>query len=222
MEDGVMEIREQVQYMAHFLDGYDIDFVVAGGFARDIYYGQRPRDADFWIENTGEALALLLDIGTPVTYAREEEIEDGGIDGYVDMMNETNHRIEAVFKWNDLDLIIIGPGVPELGSVTETFDCNLNEFTYEWQEDAVLYQGAGSPPKAKEELEFIRRDVGEARMAYMRLKAEKILKKDIGFKEMYNLAKDERKAAKEHKEKVKARGPNTFKFTTDKKPKVKK
>lgn len=183
---------------------------ICGGFARDLFYGDTPKDMDICvykcsqlgmrIEEDGSAMHMSFDQGKVyhlieelrglvrevVTYPRYET-------------EQTEERLIGVIKLPELDVDIILYNVDSRDGVLDAFDCNLSQFfIYDdySRSDESLPKGyvtrtlggrsydvthRGHVPTPETGLVFSRNDAGPLREAYMRYKFDKlVLGKDVG------------------------------------------
>lgn len=104
--------------LLEFLQGRGIKCVIAGGCARDIFFGVKPKDVDIIVVD--ESMATL-----------EHDLIDSGLaytscHFYQDA--ESSDRIMGCFKLAGLDIDVVLYDCLEVDEAIEAFDFNLNQF----------------------------------------------------------------------------------------------
>lgn len=131
--DGARELLEAKHYrkgddilkVMDILSTYCFDFVIAGGYARDLYYGKDPKDCDICVYNFNEKdfaeRALFKEMVRKLQsrYATHlmPEYEKG------------DSRLGMVIKLDEIGVdIIFYKGATTFIDVLKQFDCNMNQF----------------------------------------------------------------------------------------------
>ncbi len=110
--------------VVNLLNRLDLDYIIAGGYPRDISLGVEPKDMDIAIYNyTDEALNKLRNflelhkmLGTVYTNSS---------------MSDRDPRIDCVITTNeeyDLDFIVWNEVYDSYDKILDNFDVNLNQF----------------------------------------------------------------------------------------------
>ena len=125
----------------------DIPFVIAGGYARDKYFGVKPKDVDVVLHYNSfttvmDKLAkaernLPVEMFLPAVL----EIIDHGESYAGDNLNGAH--IERVLTVGKTDFIFIKDDIP-LDTVCDYFDFNINQFMYCPATDSEFYVGHGT------------------------------------------------------------------------------
>jgi len=163
----------QISCELEFLDNMSTEYMIAGGFARDIFFGVSPRDIDIELFGFDNHLALKQTFGKLhdllEAKGRVDEVYDST--GYVGRNN-----ISAVIKTKTgVDYIFNSPEVKTKDDALNNFDFNLNLFCFDVITGLVRFEGPTKtlgiliPVKPLEEL-------SSDRITYMSQKA-----KDFGW-----------------------------------------
>ena len=136
-------------------------FAIAGGYARDLFFGVMPKDIDVVVVGHMDP-SRLLDAMKEYGYTLECNNEASG--------NASVWNNVYQFSCpNKLDVdVLVSPQSSVLEAIN-TFDCNLNQFIL-WNGEPS-YLGGGNAV-----LRFIGSDVDDARRAYIESKA-----RDLGW-----------------------------------------
>lgn len=104
--------------LMEFLQGRGFTCVIAGGFARDVFFGAPPKDIDIIIVNSsmGDITVALGETGVPF------------IPFHLYLDGAPSDRIVGGFKMagGDIDVILYDVETPE--QAVDAFDYNLNQF----------------------------------------------------------------------------------------------
>ena len=124
--------------ICNVLEGYNPELVaVAGGYARDLYFGRIPKDLDIAVtgptapQDAAGILAKLEALGYVVTITHDNgEYGAGG-----------EERLDCVFKlahpeYMGIDVLVYAQEIPNLQAALDAHDYNLNQFAL---------TGAGAP-----------------------------------------------------------------------------
>ncbi|MGG4739350.1 hypothetical protein ACLPBM_20355 [Escherichia coli] len=121
--------------ICHLLRGEELEFVVAGGGARDTALGVEPKDFDIVVYGWGgytERVARRLDWLDSLLsrYASEQEIDYEYMSTYHDAAEggDFGSRLYGVYKIGPVDVIISKCG--DWSGVLAEFDFNLNQFFF--------------------------------------------------------------------------------------------
>ncbi len=101
---------------------YDIHHLVAGGYARDLAHGRKPKDADFWVD-AGDTSEVLDKIRRRLAKMPFDYVEH---DAYDSPDHDQRRERVAVFSL-DCSVDIIVSDEPPIESVKK-FDFNLNHY----------------------------------------------------------------------------------------------
>jgi hypothetical protein len=136
-----------------------LTYAVAGGYARDLYYGLKPRDKDIIVampihENMGQIVKLEL-------FLQDHYDMDAIADDHYNC-----DRIAQVWKCKDnVDVVLYH--APTIEKCVAQFDYNINQFIMSI--DVPIFIG-----KDKGTLVCIREDKDDKRKAYIQAKAKQI------------------------------------------------
>lgn len=159
------------------MEDYGYNYVIAGGYARDRFYGRTPKDMDVWVLNPRVRDVLCLERALRVEFPHDVEF----LPMYNSEFGDDNPNtacIEGVFKVQDVDIIITNEKADTTLALLDRFDCNINRF--------VIGQGMecgrpfyidvdGVPWPDRGPTEYIQQhETRPARMSKMRNKWEEI------------------------------------------------
>jgi len=137
-------------------------FAIAGGYARDLFFGVMPKDIDVVVVGHMDPTRLLdamKEHGYVLTESDEEYPESEATWTHVYQFS-CPHKL-------DVD-VLVSPEADVLAAI-DTFDCNLNQFIL--RNGEPTYLGGGNAV-----LRFIGTDVSDERRAYIESKA-----RDLGW-----------------------------------------
>lgn len=100
---------------------WGIEYIIAGGYPRDLYFRKRPKDVDIFVTHIIKLRHLLDRMGISYTM----------YDSYTPRTdtNLTTNRIDGVIKIGDIDIIGISEDADSpLDQVLHYFDYNFNQF----------------------------------------------------------------------------------------------
>lgn len=189
-----MTLTEQLTEVCRMLRGYGYEFVVGGGFARDIACGMPPKDADICVY--GSAYGPIESYGIPQAMG-EWALENGlcfqQIPSYGMSESDFDQRCAGVAKIGDVDIIFYRFERSWQG-ILNKFDFNINQFYFpssipeysgKFDRDPQAYLAREyNPSFNKEDVAYfgnveilrtqglgpIRTDYSQQREAYMKLK----------------------------------------------------
>ena len=126
-------VHVQLSNTRTLLEEMGVNYCVAGGYARDMYFGRTPRDADVWL--IGAEQHQLDQLDEFAIYYCWERI--GG--NYCEDSGDRN--IDAVYKAGKVDLIVCSTEVQSLRDVMQSFDYNINQFYMNLADWNSVYAG---------------------------------------------------------------------------------
>lgn len=152
--------------VAQALSDHGFSVIVAGGFCRDVYFGEVPKDIDIVVaagsihDDPAEAHAILGEV------LKQQQVDFLGFRMYTEGKSD---RLVGGFKCTgNLDVVLYD--VRWAGEAVEAFDFNLNQFVLQRSDDIesayVVYAGDTS----FHELVPIREDYSTDRFGKMREK----------------------------------------------------
>ena len=108
----------------------DIDCIIAGGFARDKFFGAPPKDIDIICAGVShEVIATLFE--ETATQTRS----------YPKYNGPESDRLAGVWKILDTNIDVILYEVPTALEAVSKFDYNLNQFVYDEDTEESIYVG---------------------------------------------------------------------------------
>lgn len=137
-------------------------FCIAGGFARDLFYGVTPKDIDVVIVGQPDMYAIedaLKQAGYILTRSDGSEGVSGG-----DAVWTEVHQFEHPYK---LSIDLLFSAQETVLDAIDTFDCNLNQFML--RNGAPIYLGGSNAV-----LKFMGASVSADRRAYIQDKARNL------------------------------------------------
>ena len=123
-----MKIHERTETVAllELLAELGLEYVIAGGYPRDLYYGLEPRDMDICIFGVGSAEKNIAINQMYDVLSKSNQMLSSI---QVDDEDYPHDRIDAVFKTTyDVDVIIYKDSFESAQSVLDSFDFNINQF----------------------------------------------------------------------------------------------
>jgi len=168
------DLKHNLNVVCDLLDKVGCKYTVAGGFARDLYFGVTPKDVDIIIYKNPQHGAGLF------SYEELPESISSYIEDVLDVPNcytclayhlqegntnqTTSDRLDMVFKMpgTGVDVIFYNKCDTEQ-DVVDNFDCNLNQFGYDRKMDNSFYIGRSSLAQFR----LVREDASDARIDYM-------------------------------------------------------
>lgn len=136
-------------------------FAIAGGYARDLFFGVMPKDIDVIVVGHADMAALVVAMKEH-GYALDDSADASGEDS-------TWKQVLQFSCPGKLDVDVLVSYENDLLSAIDTFDCNLNQFILRNGEPSYL--GGGNAV-----LRFTGRQVSDDRRAYIEQKA-----RDLGW-----------------------------------------
>jgi hypothetical protein len=138
------------------LELYNIDAIVAGGYPRDLAFGEIPKDMDIFVVDFNSVLDLCDSLN--IRYTLFENYESTG---------ETN-RFGRVLKIGDVDIIECATHIEHpINQVLDLFDYNINQWCLINDKPVFVGQNFGTLERASKEC------VTEKRIQYITKKAIK-------------------------------------------------
>lgn len=110
-------VLQQAFDILEYLQGRGIKAIIAGGCARDLFFGVKPKDVDIVVADAG-----LMDVAEALTEANIACRAHG-------FYNEsTSDRIVGCLKLKGVDIDVVVYDCHEVSDAIEAFDFNLNQF----------------------------------------------------------------------------------------------
>lgn len=146
------------------------NFIVAGGYPRDLHYDAKPKDVDIWVcgfdtddYTAVTELAQALDVSVEVLPMYPDRLIDP---------NPNTEGIAYVLKWRDVDVILMNSKVQTPYHVVNRFDANLNQWVL--VDGDPVYWGEGVVPVYRDEFDA-RMEVSETRRTRQQAKIQQLL-----------------------------------------------
>ena len=112
----------------------DVPYEIAGGYARDTFFGIEPKDVDVFIPDKYRAQVLIDVINSGATFKDHNK-------WYQNDTKNSDH-ITSVINVGKIDYIFVPPTVA-IEDVTDHFDFNINQFMLD-EDDEPFYNGDGT------------------------------------------------------------------------------
>jgi hypothetical protein len=155
-------LYEQLLHTQGILDAAGAEYVVAGGYARDLFWHCTPRDVDIWIISAPESLRYTL-----MSFGFIEV--PTAMDDYNDCCDLP--RVDKVYKWQDVDVILTPDHVSTERDIIDTFDFPINQCLLD-SDGAPWYPNY--PPKPYQWLKPVRDNVSPERLLKMKKWIDKL------------------------------------------------
>ena len=115
----------------------DTPYVIAGGYARDTFFGVTPKDVDVFIHDKFRNQVLVDVIRSGAAYKDHNK-------WYANNTKNSDH-ITSVINVGKIDYIFV-PATIDILDITDHFDFNLNQFMLD-EDEEPFYNGDGGTPE---------------------------------------------------------------------------
>ncbi len=139
------EQRKQAHQVCAMLEAFGFNVMVSGGYPRDLFYGETPKDVDIAVYNIGDKtteLATITEVFRKAGWLTHEFLNAPSLS------EPSEKHIFTVLKLeHDVDVICFNPDITTEREVLDTYDYNINQFVATWQDliydlpPGILFKG---------------------------------------------------------------------------------